>query len=45
MCLCPYTSDGHCGIVEDKIIDNIDSIRRLGKIALAYAEAGKILVD
>lgn len=27
------------------MIDNIDSIRRLGKIAVAYAEAGKILVN
>lgn len=42
MCLCAYTSDGHCGIIEDQRIDNRKSIKRLGEIALAYAMAGKI---
>lgn len=41
VCLCPYTSDGHCGIVVDHHIDNEQSIKRLGEIALAYALAGK----
>lgn len=41
--MCPYTSDGHCGIIENKLINNVKSITRLGEIALAYAQAGKTL--
>lgn len=41
VCLCAYTSDGHCGIIENQRIDNRKSIKRLGEIALAYAVAGK----
>lgn len=41
VCLCPYTSDGHCGIIENKLINNEKSIKRLGEIAVAYALAGK----
>lgn len=44
VCLCPYTSDGHCGIIENKHIDNIKSIQRLGEIAVAYAIAGADIV-
>ncbi|VVC25520.1 Aldolase-type TIM barrel,Delta-aminolevulinic acid dehydratase [Cinara cedri] len=44
VCLCPYTSDGHCGIVENQCIDNEQSIKRLGEIALSYALAGADIV-
>jgi len=40
VCLCPYSSDGHCGIIENQQIDNIKSINRIGEIALSYALAG-----
>jgi len=40
VCLCGYTSHGHCGIVRDKKIDNDVSIKVLVKIALSHAEAG-----
>ncbi|KAK9498750.1 hypothetical protein O3M35_003316 [Rhynocoris fuscipes] len=41
VCLCPYTSHGHCGILNTKgLIDNEKSIKRLGEVALAYSKAG-----
>ena len=40
VCLCGYTSHGHCGIVKGKRIDNDASLKILAKIALSHAEAG-----
>ncbi|XP_059162610.1 delta-aminolevulinic acid dehydratase-like [Physella acuta] len=41
VCLCPYTSHGHCGYLRpDGTIDNEPSIERLAEIAVAYAKAG-----
>uniref|UniRef100_A0A671SWC2 Delta-aminolevulinic acid dehydratase n=1 Tax=Sinocyclocheilus anshuiensis TaxID=1608454 RepID=A0A671SWC2_9TELE len=41
VCLCPYTSHGHCGILrEDGSLDNAASCLRLAEVALAYARAG-----
>jgi porphobilinogen synthase len=41
VCLCPYTSHGHCGILRtDGTIEPDQSTRRLGEIAVAYARAG-----
>jgi len=41
VCLCAYTSHGHCGILkEDRSIDNQPSINRIAEIAVAYAKAG-----
>jgi porphobilinogen synthase len=41
VCLCPYTSHGHCGILnEDGTINNDKSIQRLAEVSLAYAKAG-----
>ncbi|XP_063289096.1 delta-aminolevulinic acid dehydratase [Pelobates fuscus] len=41
VCLCPYTSHGHCGILrEDGSIQNEASCQRLADVALAYAKAG-----
>lgn len=40
VCLCAYTSHGHCGIVRAKRIDNDATIKILAKIALSHAEAG-----
>lgn len=41
LCLCPYTSHGHCGILnKDGSINNSKSIQRLANIGLEYAKAG-----
>lgn len=41
VCLCPYTSHGHCGILyPDGTINNAASIERIADVALAYAKAG-----
>jgi len=41
VCLCEYTSHGHCGILrEDGTLDNTQSVDRISDVALAYATAG-----
>ncbi|PWN43382.1 putative porphobilinogen synthase [Ceraceosorus guamensis] len=41
VCLCEYTSHGHCGILHaDGLINNGPSVKRLADVALAYAKAG-----
>jgi porphobilinogen synthase len=42
VCLCSYTTHGHCGILADSEdhVDNGQSVTALAKAALAYAEAG-----
>ena len=41
VCLCEYTSHGHCGILRsDGSLDNAQSIDRISDVALNYAVAG-----
>ena len=41
VCLCAYTSHGHCGVVtEDGVIDNDVSLELLSKTAITHADAG-----
>lgn len=41
VCLCEYTSHGHCGILrEDGSLNNQLSVERIADVALAYAKAG-----
>jgi len=40
LCLCAYTSHGHCGIVRDDKIDNDKTLKVLEKVALSHAQAG-----
>ena len=40
VCLCAYTSHGHCGIVKESSIDNDESLKVLVKIALSHAASG-----
>ena len=40
VCLCQYTSHGHCGIIRNKVADNDESLKILDRIALSHAEAG-----
>lgn len=40
VCLCQFTSTGHCGIVQGNKIDNDTSLEILAKIAVSQAKAG-----
>jgi len=41
VCLCEYTSHGHCGILrDDGSLNNQLSVDRISDVAIAYAEAG-----
>jgi len=41
VCLCEYTSHGHCGILrEDGSLDNAQSVERISDVAMEYALAG-----
>ncbi len=44
VCLCQYTSHGHCGIVTGKKIDNDKSIDALARVAVSQARAGSDIV-
>jgi porphobilinogen synthase len=44
VCLCEYTSHGHCGIVRDGEIVNDESIELLAKEALVQVQAGADMV-
>jgi porphobilinogen synthase len=41
VCLCEYTSHGHCGVLhEDGTLNTEPSVARIAEVALAYARAG-----
>jgi len=40
VCLCSYTTHGHCGIIENGLIDNDKTIEILARIAVCHASAG-----
>ena len=40
VCLCEYTSHGHCGPLRGEVVDNDSALPLLAKAALAYADAG-----
>jgi porphobilinogen synthase len=44
LCLCEYTSHGHCGVVKGNEIDNDSTLDLLAKTALAQVEAGADIV-
>ena len=44
ICLCEYTSHGHCGIVVDGEIVNDPTVELLGRAAVSHAEAGADIV-
>jgi porphobilinogen synthase len=44
VCLCEYTSHGHCGVVVDGYVDNDKTLELLTKTALSHAEAGADIV-
>ena len=44
VCLCEYTSTGHCGIIRNGEINNDESIELLAKEALTHVQAGADMV-
>lgn len=44
VCLCEYTSHGHCGIVRDGEIVNDETVELIARTALSHAEAGADIV-
>lgn len=40
VCLCGYTSHGHCGFVRDGEVDNDITVELLAKTAISHADAG-----
>jgi porphobilinogen synthase len=44
VCLCEYTSHGHCGVVRDATIDNDATLPLLARAAASLAEAGADVV-
>jgi len=44
VCVCAYTTHGHCGIVHDEYVHNDSSVEVLAKMALAHAQAGADMV-
>ncbi len=44
VCLCAYTSHGHCGILDGDQIDNDRSVAAIAEVALSHAAAGADLV-
>ncbi|MGB6501685.1 MAG: porphobilinogen synthase [Thermoplasmata archaeon] len=44
VCLCAYTSHGHCGVVRRGSIANDPTVERLGRVAVAHAAAGAEVV-
>jgi porphobilinogen synthase len=44
VCLCEYTSHGHCGIVEDGTVRNDPTLELLARTAVSHAEAGADII-
>lgn len=44
VCLCQYTSHGHCGCLVDHYVDNDKTLELLQKVALSQAEAGADII-
>jgi porphobilinogen synthase len=44
VCVCAYTTHGHCGILHDDYVHNDSSVEVLAKMALAHAQAGADMV-
>lgn len=44
VCMCEYTSHGHCGILSGERVDNDKTLPMIAKIALSQAQAGADMV-
>ena len=44
LCMCEYTSHGHCGILKDQVLDNDATLDYLARIAVSHADAGAQMI-
>jgi porphobilinogen synthase len=44
VCLCEYTSHGHCGVIHNGSVQNDESLTLLAQMALSHVEAGADIV-
>ncbi|HUF13099.1 MAG TPA: porphobilinogen synthase [Longimicrobiales bacterium] len=44
VCLCEYTSHGHCGVIRDGVVHNDETLELLARQALSHARAGAHIV-
>ena len=44
VCMCEYTSHGHCGVIKDGTVDNDETLKLLSRSALSHAAAGADMV-
>ena len=44
LCMCEYTSHGHCGILKGQYVDNDETLKVYQKIALSYASSGADII-
>lgn len=44
VCMCGYTSHGHCGILHGREVDNDETLKVLARTALSHARAGADMV-
>ena len=44
VCLCEYTTHGHCGVLRDDQVDNDTTVDLLARTAVSHAEAGADIV-
>ena len=44
VCLCEYTSHGHCGLLDGETVDNDPTLALLAKVAVSQAQAGADIV-
>ena len=44
VCLCEYTSHGHCGVIKSGVVQNDATLELLAKEALSHAKAGADMV-
>ncbi len=45
VCMCQYTSSGHCGILRGGEVDNDSTLQSLGMVAASYARVGVDVVS
>ena len=44
VCMCEYTSHGHCGVLDGETVDNDATLPLLARTAAAYADAGADII-
>lgn len=44
VCMCEYTSHGHCGILDGEYVDNDKTLEYLAKISVSHAKAGADMI-